>query len=89
MRAYKRPPRSLPRVKSHHGDWLDAIKNGTKAGSNFDYGGPLTEIALLGIIGTKMLGQKLQWDGVSAQFSNCSQANQYVTPPRFRNGWTL
>ena len=89
MRAYKRPPRTLPRVRSHHGDWLDAIKNGTEAGSRFDYGGPLTEIALLGIIATKVLGQKLQWDGANAQFTNCSQANPYVTPPAFRDGWTL
>lgn len=89
MRAYKRPPKSLPRVRSHHGDWLDAIKNGTNAGSNFDYGGPLTEIALLGVIATKMLGQKLQWDGAAGQFLNSSQANEYVTPPPFRNGWTL
>ena len=88
MRAYKRPPQSLPRVKSHHGDWLDAIKNGRKAGSNFDYGGPLTEIALLGIIATKMLGQKLQWDSENAQFTNCSEANQCIRPV-FRNGWTL
>ncbi|MHC4728059.1 MAG: Gfo/Idh/MocA family protein, partial [Planctomycetota bacterium] len=26
MRAYKRPPKSLPRVKGHHRNWLDACK---------------------------------------------------------------
>ncbi len=88
MRDYKRPPKTLPRVKSHHGDWLNAIKSGKEAGSNFDYGGPLTEIALLGIIATRKLGEKLEWDAEIAQFPNCSDANQYIRP-MFREGWTL
>jgi len=50
MREYKRPEKTIPRVKgSHEGDWLRACKegtNGTPASSNFDYGGPLTEMAL-------------------------------------------
>lgn len=88
MRSYKRPPQTLPRVKGHHQDWLQAIKNGTEAGSRFDYGGPLTEIALLGIIATKMLGQKLQWDAENMRFPNCSQADQYIASP-YRNDWVL
>src|SRR6185503_1519902 len=47
MDAYKRPEKTIPRVKEHRWDWLQAIKNSTKAGSDFSYGGPLTEIALL------------------------------------------
>ena len=88
MRAYKRPARTLPRVQGHHHDWLKAIKNGTQAGSRFDYGGPLTEIALLGVIATKMLGQELQWDSENARFPNCSDADRYVSPP-YRDGWRL
>ena len=59
MKAYKRPDPSIPRVRNHHQDWLQAIRKGRPAGSNFDYGGPLTEIARLGIIATQLLGQKL------------------------------
>ena len=38
MRTYKLPPKSLPRVKEHHQDWLNAIRTGGKAGSDFSYG---------------------------------------------------
>ena len=45
------PPKSLPRSPAgHQGDFLNACKGGPPAGSNFDYGGPLTEIALWGNI---------------------------------------
>ncbi len=88
MKAYKQPAKMLPRVKGHHKDWLDAVKNNTQAGSNFNYGGPLTEIAQLGIIATKMLGRKLQWDGINMRFTNCDEANQFINPP-YREGWTL
>ncbi len=88
MKEYKQPAKTLPRVRSHHADWLDAIKNGKQAGSNFDYGGPLTELARLGIIAMQFPGQKLQWDGPAARFPNCPEANALVDPPS-REGWTL
>jgi predicted dehydrogenase len=88
MKAYKRPEQSIPRVRDHHQDWLSAIKNHRQAGSSFDYGGPLTEIALLGIIAIKLLGQKLEWDGPNMQFTNSHEANQLINPP-YRQGWKL
>lgn len=88
MTAYKRPDKTIPRVKGHHWDWLQAIKNGRKAGSDFSYGGPLTELALLGIIAIKLPGTKLEWDGERATFKNSSEANELVNPP-YRTGWTL
>ena len=88
MRAYEQPPQKLPRVPDHFVDWLRAVKTGGVAGSNFDYGGPLTELALLGIIGIKHLGQKLEWDTANTRFTNCDEANQCLNPP-YRQGWTL
>ncbi len=91
MKAYKLPAKTLPRVRggNHHRDWLDAIKNGTKAGSDFAaYGGPLTEIALLGVIATKLLGQELKWDGGNMRFTNSEEANSHIKP-KFREGWGL
>lgn len=76
MQAYKRPPKTLPRVKNHYADWLDAIRNNKKAGSDFSYGGRLTELALLGIIAIRFLGEKLLWDGKNAQFINNKEANK-------------
>jgi predicted dehydrogenase len=88
MDAYKRPAQTIPRVKEHHWDWLQAIKNGKKSGSDFSYGGPLTEIALLGVIAIKMPRTKLEWDAQKTQFRNCAEANEWINPP-YRQGWAL
>jgi predicted dehydrogenase len=88
MDDFQRPAKTIPRVKGHHWDWLDAIRNGRKAGSDFSYGGPLTEIAMLGVIAIKFPGQKLEWDAANARFTNFSEANAWVNPP-YREGWSL
>jgi len=88
MDAYKKPAKTIPRVKGHQWDWLDAIRTGRKAGSDFSYGGPLTEIALLGVIAIKLPGTKLEWDPRNARFKNCNEANEFVNPA-YRAGWKL
>lgn len=86
MKEYQRPKKSIARVKNHAHDWLDAIQNGTKAGSDFSYGAPLTEIAMLGVIAIKMPGVKLHWDAQRMQFTNSTAANLLVNPA-YRDGW--
>lgn len=88
MKAYKLPEQTIPRVRGHHDDWLRAIKMGGQPGSNFDYGGPLTELARLGIIAMQLLGHKLEWDGPNMRFTNCDEANTLINPPS-RQGWAL
>lgn len=82
------PAEKIKRVKSHAWDWLEAIRTGRQAGSNFDYGGPLTEVALLGAIAIRFPGQTLKWDAKATRFTNHDAANAYVNPP-YRVGWTL
>ena len=91
MQEYARhlPEKTIPRVPNHHADFVQAVKEQRHAGSDFAlYGGPLTELALLGIIGLRVPGKKLNWDGRNARFTNCDEANAYVKPD-FRSGWTL
>jgi hypothetical protein len=88
MDAYKRPAKTLPRVKEHHQQWLEAIRTGTKADSDFSYGGPLTEIAMLGVIAIKMAGTKLEYDAKKMRFTNSKEANQFIKPA-YRSGWSL
>jgi predicted dehydrogenase len=88
MKAYKQPEKKIPRSKEHHADWLAAIREGRKAGSDFSYGGPLTELAMLGVIALKLPGTKLEWDGPGARFTNSEEANQHLNPP-YRKGWSL
>ena len=82
------PAEKIPRVKGHAWDWIDAIRNGRKAGSNFDYGGPLTQVALLGLIAIRFPGQTLQWNDKRIRFINNDSANAYVNPA-YRKNWKL
>jgi hypothetical protein len=75
-------------VKNHASDWLEAIRNGRHAGSHFDYGGPLTQVALLGAIAIRFPGQTLEWNEKKMRFANNDLANAYLHPP-YRKGWTL
>ena len=89
MKAYQRPPQTLPRVKTRHElDWVRACKDGRPASSNFDYGGPLTEMVLLGVLAMRLKNTPLEWDAENLKVTNCDEAAQYVKPP-FREGWTL
>jgi len=81
--------KKYPRVTGGHvADWLDAIRNGRQAGSTFDYGGGLTEIALLGIIGMQFPGKRLEWDAKTMKFTNHPPANDLVSP-KWREGWVV
>jgi predicted dehydrogenase len=88
MSEFQRPPKSIPRVRGHHQDWVEAIRSGRKAGSDFAYGGPLTEIALLGVIAIKLAGTKLEWNAEKMEFTDNKEANALLNPPA-RAGWTL
>jgi len=81
-------PEKLPRVKNHAWDWIEAIRTGRPAGSDFAYGGPLTQAALVGAIALRFPGQTLKWDNKKAQFTNHDLANAYVNPA-YRKGWSL
>jgi len=82
------PPQKIPRIKGHHWDWLAAIRAGRAAGSNFGYGGPLSQAALLGVIAIRFPGQTLKWDDKAMRITNNDAANAFVNPP-YREGWKL
>jgi hypothetical protein len=89
MKAYQRPEKTLPRIKgSHEQNWIDAIKNGTKASADFSYSGPLTELALLGNLAKRYPNQKLLWDHELMKVTNLDAANEWVRRP-YRKGWSL
>jgi predicted dehydrogenase len=84
--AYQRPARTLPRSKGHYEDWIEACKGGPAASANFNYGGPLTEVALLGVLALRFNGQRLEWNPDTLEVRNLPEANRYVAPPH-REGW--
>ena len=88
MKEYKRPAKTLPRVKgSHEMDWVRAAKAGEQPGAHFGYSGPLTELCLLGNIAKRVDGP-LVWDAANMRITNNEAANQYVKS-QYRKGWSL
>jgi predicted dehydrogenase len=89
MKAYKRPPKTLPRSIGHHLEWLEACKGKGTTRSNFpDFAGPLTEAVLLGTISVRLGGKKLLWDSPNLRVTNSEEANKLLHY-QYRNGWSL
>jgi len=85
----KRPPKTIRRVTNGHmGDWIRACKDGKPASSNFEYGGALTEMVLLGVLAMRFSGQKLEFDAKQMKFTNCPKANELLHI-EYRKGWSL
>lgn len=89
MNDYKWPKETIPRVprQNHYRNWIDAIKDGGQACSNFDYAGPFTEWVLLGNLALKF-NQKLEWDAKAMRVTNVAEANEHIMR-EYRKGWEL
>jgi predicted dehydrogenase len=85
--GYQPPAPSLPRVASHHQEWVSAAKGQGKTGSNFDYASRLTESLLLGDLALRV-GKDMQWDSANMRAIGCREADRFIRPT-FRTGWSL
>jgi predicted dehydrogenase len=90
-RAFRPPAKTLPRVKgrTHQLDFLLACKEGYQPASHFGYGGPLTEMALLGCLAIRAgVGQKVEWDPVAMKCTNVPEVNSLIQR-EYRPGWSI
>ena len=87
MKSYEPPKPSLPRSIGHYQEWIEACKGGKPAGANWSYGGPLTEMVLLGNLALRTPG-KLHWDFENMRITNNEKANEYIRAS-YREGWSL
>jgi predicted dehydrogenase len=85
--ATKEIPASLPRVKGHAAEWLDACRGVGQTFSNFDTGGLLTEIGLAGLVAVRA-GKDLEWDGAKMEARNAPEAARFVHP-ELRTKWLV
>ncbi|MGH7495404.1 MAG: Gfo/Idh/MocA family protein [bacterium] len=92
MKAFKIPPKTIPRSPGIHEEWIAAIKsgNGVQTTSNFEYAAKLTETMLLGNIAVRMAQKNviLKYDAEKMSFPNMPEADQYLTK-EYRPGWSL
>jgi predicted dehydrogenase len=82
------PPKTIPRVAGGpHVEWVNAIRRGTRCGSDFDYSAPLAEIALLGLAAIRAR-TRLEWDAATGRVTNLESANRFIGPGyAYRPGW--
>lgn len=85
--GYVAPPKTLRRTIGHYKEWVQACKTGSPTNVDFDYGGRMTEIALLGTIAARS-ARFLQYDAGTPAISNDKEANAWINPP-YRDGWSL
>ncbi len=75
------------RSPGHFEEWIQAIRGGAPAMSNFPgYGGPLTETILLGNLAVWADGKKIEWDAKSLQATNAPEVADIVKP-KYREGY--
>jgi predicted dehydrogenase len=88
QKAIKPAPSTSPRDQgAHEKDWVRACKSGGRAGADFAYSGPLTEICLLGNI-AKRVEARIVWDAAKLRITNINDANKYIRT-EYRKGWSL
>jgi predicted dehydrogenase len=86
--SYKRPAKTLDRPSSHWLEWVDCAKNGKQPSANWQYGGLLTELCLLGNIAIHFHGKQLTFNPAEKKFTNLPAANEMFQRPS-RAGWKL
>ena len=74
---------------NHKAEWVCAIRGGKPElpGSNFAYGGTLTEAMLLGNVAVR-LGKPIEYDAATGRVTNEPDAEKYVRF-EYRSGWAL
>lgn len=87
FKDYTEPPAINSDFTKHHRDWIQAIKTGRPAASDFAYSGPLTEAALLGNVAFRV-GRRIEWDAKNLRAKNCPEADAFLQH-QYRRGWQL
>jgi predicted dehydrogenase len=81
-------PKTLPRVKGGlHQDWVNSVKNGTKACSDFSYSAGLTEVILLGTLAIRT-GKGFSWNAEKMEISD-NPAAAALLKVEARKGWRI
>ncbi|MBK7979170.1 MAG: Gfo/Idh/MocA family oxidoreductase [Ignavibacteriae bacterium] len=90
MQKFTPPKKTIPRSPGIYEEWIQAIKNGTKSTTDFEYSAKLTETMLLGNIAIKLKDKNtiLEYDGKDGKFTNMDEANELLTK-KYPQGWEM
>ena len=84
---FKRPEPFIPKSPGHFEEWLNACKDGTPTGSNFDYASLLTIANHLGNVAYR-LGKRIEWDPANLKAKNAPEADRLIHKT-YHHGWKL
>ena len=82
----KEVPATLPRGIGHMEEWVKACKGQGKTWSDFDFGGHLTEIGLIGVLAARV-GHDMAWDGEKMR-ADAPEAARFIHA-QYRRAWML
>jgi len=77
----------LPAMGGFQQEWIGACKGGLKTSCDFDYGGMLIEMMLLGLVAYRV-GKKLDYDAANGRVTNSPEGNDLLRR-QYREGWTI
>ncbi|MHC4173049.1 MAG: Gfo/Idh/MocA family protein [Planctomycetota bacterium] len=89
MTYYKRRSADevIPDMGHFQKEWTNACKGNLKTSCDFDYGGKLIEMMLLGMVAYRV-GKKLKYDCARGRVINSAEGNDLLRR-QYRPGWTL
>jgi len=77
----------IPKLGQFQKEWIDACKGDLKTSCDFDYGGKLNEMMMLGLVAYRV-SKKLDYDGDAGRVTNSRKGNDLLRR-EYRKGWTL
>ena len=87
-KSYKRPDKTIPRVRSHWAEWVECCKAGKPAGAHFGYSQVLAKTGVLANIAIRNKGKIMRIDTRKEKFINDYEANKLFRRS-YRDGWPL
>lgn len=86
-KQFENVPKTLRRRGEVMKEWLEAIRGGEPAGSNFPDAMPILEFVLLGVLAIRTR-KPVEFDPVNCVVKNNPDANELIKA-NYQNGWTL
>jgi len=77
----------IPPLGNFQKQWINACKGNLKTSCDFDYGGKMIEMLMLGLVAYRV-GKKISYDGVTGKVTDVPEANELLRRT-YRPGWTL
>ncbi len=77
----------IPRLGNFQKQWINACKGDLKTSCDFDYGGKMIEMMMLGLVAYRV-GKKISYNGEEGRVTDNPEA-EALLKRTYRQGWTL